>query len=320
MGGSVYWMVDMAEKVCFMAGVLTGMLVWATGIWERGIRWPRRWLGISNRGLRGFNCKLVITKRPLLVELFSTIVFFFTYGAFSSTAGQYRYIDPLILREVDRELNINRQEHPTLPYVTVGDEEKGGHEEDLAPGGDYVKLLLLAKPFSPNFRENWELYRTEYWDKENERRNLIRTKLEAHDKKIVKERYGWRWWLPGYRSAARIRPAHEESEKHHHAPHLHHAHHHRAASISKEEKRTRSASLRRNSSSAGSTRSRTPSAEVADDGNTVSRQASVSSNASDKKRKKHLSTGSRSKRESRSLTPEYSSPLAQASKASDEVA
>jgi len=319
MGGSVYWMVDMAENVCFMAGVLTGVLVWATGIWDRGIRWPRRWLGISNRGLRGFNCKLVVIKRPLLIELFSTMAFFFTYGAFSSTAGQYRYVDPSILREVDRELNINRHEHPTLPYVTIGDEEKGGHEEDLAPGGDYVKLLLLAKPFSPNFRENWELYRTEYWDKENERRSLLRVKLAAHDKRVVKERYGWRWWLPWYRSAARAPLTHDESEKHH-PHHMHHAHHHRAASISREEKRTRSGSIHRNSSSAGSTRSRTPGAEVAEDGTTTSRRASVSSNASDKKRKKHLSSGSRSKRESRSLTPEISSPLAQASKTSDDVA
>ena len=319
MGGSVYWMVDMAENVCFMAGVLTGVLVWATGIWDRGIRWPRRWLGISNRGLRGFNCKLVVIKRPLLIELFSTMAFFFTYGAFSSTAGQYRYVDPSILREVDRELNINRHEHPTLPCVTIGDEEKGGHEEDLAPGGDYVKLLLLAKPFSPNFRENWELYRTEYWDKENERRSLLRVKLAAHDKRVVKERYGWRWWLPWYRSAARAPLTHDESEKHH-PHHMHHAHHHRAASISREEKRTRSGSIHRNSSSAGSTRSRTPGAEVAEDGTTTSRRASVSSNASDKKRKKHLSSGSRSKRESRSLTPEISSPLAQASKTSDDVA
>ncbi|KAK7996954.1 Translin-1 [Apiospora arundinis] len=52
-GGSVYWVVDMTEKVCFMAGIVTALLVWATGIWDRGVRWPRRWFSISNRGLRG---------------------------------------------------------------------------------------------------------------------------------------------------------------------------------------------------------------------------------------------------------------------------
>jgi len=42
-GGSIYWAVEGAEKVCFMGGIITAILVWATGIWERGIRWPRRW-------------------------------------------------------------------------------------------------------------------------------------------------------------------------------------------------------------------------------------------------------------------------------------
>jgi len=57
--------------------------------------------------------------------------------------------------------------HHALPNIHE-DGETAGYEEDLAPGGDYVKLLLLPKPFSPNFRENWDIYRTEYWEKENE--------------------------------------------------------------------------------------------------------------------------------------------------------
>ncbi|KAF4983073.1 hypothetical protein FDECE_17384, partial [Fusarium decemcellulare] len=163
-GGSIYWAVEGAEKVCFMGGIITAILVWATGIWERGIRWPRRWLVTSNRGLRGFNCKLVIIRRPWWAEALSTIGFFLTYGLFSHTASSsYRYVEPSLLREVEKELQISSDNHPTL-ILPHEDEERGGHEEDLAPGGDYVKLLLLAKPFSATFRENWELYRTEYWE------------------------------------------------------------------------------------------------------------------------------------------------------------
>ncbi|KAI0406852.1 Spo7-like protein-domain-containing protein [Xylaria palmicola] len=309
-GGSVYWVVDMTEKVCFISGIVTGILVWATGIWDRGIRWPRRWFAISNRGLRGFNCKLVIIKRPWLVEIMSTITFFFTYGAFSNTAGQYRYVDPSILREVDRELNLSRKEHPHLPFMS-SDEEKGGHEEDIAPGGDYVKLLLWPKPFSPNFRENWEIFRNEYWERENERRALLRKKLQAKDKEYARQKKqgGWSWWLPGRRRT-------EEKTQHGASADFEKGHHHRASAIIKEGKRTRSGSVRRGSTSAGSSRTPTPPVE-SEEGAGVSRKASTGSVASDKRRKKHLSTGSRSKRpgvvDSQSAMPETPSPLARGS-------
>ncbi|KAI3332212.1 Spo7-domain-containing protein [Xylariaceae sp. AK1471] len=311
-GGSVYWVVDMAEKVCFISGVVTGILVWATGIWERGIRWPRRWFAISNRGLRGFNCKLVIIKRSWLVEIMSTVAFFFTYGAFSNTAGQYRFVDPSILREVDKGLNLSRKEHPQLPFIS-GDEEKGGHEEDLAPGGDYVKLLLWPKPFSPNFRENWEIYRSEYWERENERRALLRKRLQVRDKESAKQQSRWFWWLPGRR---------QMEEKIHHGTNAEFEknHHHRASAITKENKRARSGSVRRGSTSAGS--SRTPTPPVESEEASISRKASTSSNASDKRRKKHLSTGSRSKRQgidSQSVAPEFPSPLARESSVSSEA-
>ena len=42
--------------------------------------------------------------------------------------------------------------------------------ENLIPSRTHVKLVIMAKGFSADFREGWELYRTEYWDKENERR------------------------------------------------------------------------------------------------------------------------------------------------------
>ncbi|KAI1812764.1 Spo7-domain-containing protein [Poronia punctata] len=305
-GGSVYWVVDMAEKVCFISGVVTGILLWATGIWERGIRWPRRWFAISNRGLRGFNCKLVLIKRSWLVELISTIAFFFTYGAFSSTAGQYRMVDTSILREVDKELNISRKQHPHLPF-TGSDEDRGGHEEDLAPGGDYVKLLLWPKPFSPNFRENWEIYRSEYWERENERRALLRKRLEAKDKEDAKRRSRWFWWFPKKLSA-------DDKTQQGTGAELEKGHHHRASAIARETKRTRSGSIRRGSISAGSSRAPTPPIDSDESG--VGRGAGIGSSSSDKRRKRHVSTSSRSKRsgiDSQSVTPEFPSPLARES-------
>src|SRR3569833_2775494 len=55
-GGSVYYGVEAAEKFCLTGGIIAVVLVWVTGVWERGVKWPRRWFGVSNRGLRGFFC------------------------------------------------------------------------------------------------------------------------------------------------------------------------------------------------------------------------------------------------------------------------
>lgn len=308
-GGSVYWMVESTERLCLLGGVITALLVWATGIWERGVRWPRRWFAVSNRGLRGFNCKLVVMKRPWWREALATTGWFLTYGLFSKSAGSsYRYVDPQVLRDVDRELGITTQNHPVLPAVTTGlDEEKGGHDEDLAAGGDYVKLLLLAKPFSPTFRENWELYRTEYWDRENERRALLRIKLAERDKRVRREQGGWFWWLP-WRRAVEKKPvavAVARVDEKLHRP--------RHSAVMGEHKRTRSNSTRRASMSTGSrstTPAPTPALEVDESG--VVRKASTASNASDKKRKKLAPAGGkgRPRVESRSVTPDNPSPLA----------
>ena len=313
-GGSVYWAVEVAEKLCFMGGVITAILVWATGIWERGVRWPRRWFAVSNRGLRSFNCKLVLVKRSWWAEMLSTSAWFLTYGLFSTSAtSSYRYVDATILREVDREMNLTL-EHHHLPIIH-GDEEKGirGHEEDLAPGGDYVKLLMLPKPFSPTFRENWELYRTEYWERENERRALLRAKLNEMDKRIGRDKWGWLWWLPWRRQ-----PQEQVSSNTLQGEGTHKAHHRRHSAVEREHKRVRSGSMQHGSVS--SSRSPTPTVDTDETG--VSRRASTASNASERKKKKKpgLGSGKGSLRrgESRSITPEFPSPLMQEKSASGE--
>lgn len=303
-GGSVYWGVEMIEKLCFMGGIITAGLVWATGIWERGVRWPRRWFPISNRGLRAFNLKLVLVKRPWYAETLSTVGFFLTYGLFSHTAASsYQTVDPAMIKEVEKEMDLAGKGHQHLPLVG-GDEEKGGHEEDLAPGGDYVKLLLLAKPFSPTFRENWELYRTEYWERENERRASIQAKIKKRQYERRKEFGGLLWWLPWRKPALALelpQPAHPEKGQ---------PHNRRLSVLERDGKRARSGSNRRGSISGHSSRSPTPTLEATREGNASRR----SSDASQKRKKQLAPSGSKSKRagaESRSVTPEVPSPLAQ---------
>jgi hypothetical protein len=179
-GGSVYWVVEMGEKVALLGGVVTALLVWGTGQWERGIRWPRRWLAVSNRGLRTMNTKIIVIRGPFWQELLSYISFLFPFSApfFPSPNGNYHFVEQ---HSSDRRSG-SRQHYQ---YYNGTDSESGLVEEDLSPGGDYIRLLLLPKSFSPEFRENWDDYRTDFWDKENERRAQLRLKLRERENQLA---------------------------------------------------------------------------------------------------------------------------------------
>ncbi|KAL1970696.1 hypothetical protein VTN77DRAFT_4340 [Rasamsonia byssochlamydoides] len=193
-GGSVYWMVEMGEKVALMGGIVTAILVWGTGQWERGVRWPRRWLAVANRGLRGMNTKIVVIRGPWWQELLSYLSFIFPFASLFQSPSNYRYVEVH-----PSEKRANRQHHS----VYDDDSEAGVIEEDLSPGGDYIRLLLLPKAFSPEFRENWDEYRTDYWEKENERRAQLRRKIYERERQLARQEGGWFWWLPFRRSRRR---------------------------------------------------------------------------------------------------------------------
>ena len=176
-GGSVYWVIEIGEKVALMGGVVTGILFWGTGQWDRGVRWPRRWVGTANRGLRSINAKIVVIKGPWWRELMGVVSFLFPYSLFFPHHKlQYRPLAAIGKSTRRTRLDYDRP------------------EEDLSPGGDYIKLLLLPKPFSPDFRENWELYRLEYWEKENERRAQLRRHFKDQSKRQAREEGKWLWW------------------------------------------------------------------------------------------------------------------------------
>ena len=185
-GGSVYWVVETTEKVALMGGVVTGILVWGTGQWERGVRWPRRFVGVTNRGLRTMNCKIIVLKGPWWKELLGHFSFLFPYSLFHPSPGSaYHFVD------ASQE---KRAQHQIAKHG-LDDELDLVREEDLAPGGDFIKLLLLPKPFSPDFRENWELYRSEYWEKENGRRAALLRQLKVQERQRARGEGGWLWWL-----------------------------------------------------------------------------------------------------------------------------
>lgn len=250
-GGSVYWVVEMWERVALLGGVVTALLVWGTGQWERGIRWPRRWLAIANRGLRTMNTKVVVIRGPWWQEMLSYLSFLFPFSTpFSPSAvGDFHYLD--------RPLSEKRGGRTPHQYYYNIDPESGLVEEDLSPGGDHIRLLLLPKLFSPEFRGNWDDYRTDFWDKENERRAQLRGKLRQKERQLAHLDGSWFWWIGlGWKASRRRRLAaatlHRtiEGDKGHR--HNHHVH----PSISKLAHDSKSP-LRRSSRSGS--HSRTPS-------------------------------------------------------------
>lgn len=264
-GGSVYWVVEMGEKVALLGGVVTALLVWGTGQWERGIRWPRRWLAVANRGLRTMNTKIIVIRGPWWKELFSYVSFLFPFSApfFPSPTGNFHLVERHSSEKRGSRLHYQQ-------YYNGGDSESGLVEEDLSPGGDYIRLLLLPKSFSPEFRENWDDYRTEFWEKENERRAQLRHKLRERGRQLTQSEgswlgrigLGWRASQRGRLVAATIHRSLESEPKLRPHPTHHHQQHQPSVS-SKLTQEHRPPSLRRgtrseSSHSRTSSRSTTP--------------------------------------------------------------
>lgn len=266
-GGSVYWVVETGEKVALMGGIVTGILLWGTGQWDRGVRWPRRWVGVANRGLRNINAKIVVIKGPWWKEMLSHMSFLFPYSPLLlSQEASYHYIESGLGKQSARHRHANNSSSRTV--------------EDLSPGGDYIKLLLFPKPFSPDFRENWEMYRLEYWEKENERRAQLRRQLVERQKRQAQQEGKWLWWT-GWRKTKQQIVVESDVEKVH------------AAHAEKESKRRRSL-LRTESHSQNTSRSSTPASF---DGEAISkssrgRRGSSNHANSSERRKKLRSTGS----------------------------
>lgn len=269
-GGSVYWVVETMEKVALMGGAVTIILFWGTGQWERGIRWPRRWVGTTNRGLRGFNLRVVVIRGPWWKEWPRHLAVLFPMMNLQSSGSDWHLVEYSSGQQHGpRHQHQHQHPHDSGGARRDGDEEAGDVgfaigglvEEDLAPGGDYIRLLLLPKSFSPEFRENWEDYRTDYWERENERRAVLRSKFRQQRRVAAKHDGGWMWWTGLWRTRKHLP---RRDVERHGGPHHHH-HLHRPQLVDKDAKgasaRRRSFLRSESNHSRQSSRSPTPALE-----------------------------------------------------------
>lgn len=194
-GGSVYWVLETIEKLGWCSGIVTLCLFWGTGMYDRGVRWPRKFIGTTNRGLRGFNLKVVVVKGSFWSELKGWMGMLDPAGWVREERVQFQVLP----KDIENSAGISG--------VASGKEHWNAHvarhglvEEDIAASGDVLKLLLLPKPFSPDFREGWENYRMEYWERENGRRAELRRLYKARIHEVARReggsfwRLGWRGW------------------------------------------------------------------------------------------------------------------------------
>jgi len=201
LGGSPYYYVSHLEKLGLGGGAVTGVLYYATGLYHTTIVEPRRFVAIANRGLRGFNVKLV--KVPLTYRQWIC----WWWGWYTSkipsqhAASSARHRPSSNSRRPTPPIP-SHTPTPSLSSIAVQGlpdlhEENNNEDEveEYLSGGLHLKLVILPKGFSPDFREGWELYRTEYWEKENEARKvrwrtLGKLKLEEPDKRVRSSRTG----------------------------------------------------------------------------------------------------------------------------------
>ncbi|KAK9463091.1 Spo7-like protein-domain-containing protein [Lipomyces oligophaga] len=165
------------QKLALASSIITFALFYLSGLYSKTIVIPRRFLNNTNKGLRQFNLKLVVIPSApqsalLAVAIRSLRVYFYK--------ARYRPrppSPPALQQQISSHHPTRRRSSssasstsapsslsPKLPYYHYY------IYHHSPPGGDLVKLVMLPKSFPPDVREAWELYRSEYWQKENSRR------------------------------------------------------------------------------------------------------------------------------------------------------
>ncbi|KAK7203632.1 Sporulation/nuclear morphology [Myxozyma melibiosi] len=183
---SVYAYVHALHKLALALGIVTIALFYMSGLYAKTIVHPRRFVANTNKGLRQFNLRLVLipahparSPSALAARFVRLAVYKFWYrplppsssssSTTSSSSSSSSSSAPSTTTARRRRSSSSAstssgpppQSHPFYHYFCY-------HYKP--PGGDLVKLVMLPKPFPPDVREGWELYRSEYWAKENDRR------------------------------------------------------------------------------------------------------------------------------------------------------
>lgn len=142
-------------QFCLLATITTLLLYHLSGEYQKTIVLPRRFLSLTNQGIRQLNVRLVKIKTPFVDKVTD-------------------FIREILLAIINFDLNIfhklfpgciqNKNSRIEVFLVTC--------QSQCQPriGVTDVKLVLNARVFNTNIREGWEMYRSEFWINEGIRR------------------------------------------------------------------------------------------------------------------------------------------------------
>ncbi|KAG8422928.1 Nem1-Spo7 phosphatase regulatory subunit [Metarhizium acridum] len=161
-----------------------------------GIRWPRRWFAISNKGPAWLQLQACHHTSSVVGRGSVDNWFLLTYGLFSHTASSsYRHVEPWLLRETEKELQLSAEGHPML-VLPHDDEERVGMRRTLAPGGDYVSSSYYPSHSRRPFEKTGNYIAPNTGRGETSDAHCYAKRSSNMIAAWPKQTYGWLWWLP----------------------------------------------------------------------------------------------------------------------------
>ncbi|EGV60122.1 Spo7-domain-containing protein [Yamadazyma tenuis ATCC 10573] len=138
-----------------LALMITLLLYYLSGEYQKTIVLPRKFLSSTNKGLRQLNVRLVKIKTPL-IDLLSDLIREFSLFVIMTILNLIHKFDPSLKHNKDSKIEVFfvSCQSQCQPRVGIAD----------------VKLVLNARVFNTDIREGWELYRSEFWIREGVRR------------------------------------------------------------------------------------------------------------------------------------------------------
>ncbi|KAG7695333.1 hypothetical protein KL930_003786 [Ogataea haglerorum] len=148
-----------ATQIVFIIDVVTLLLFYLSGEYHRTIVRPRKFVVITNKGLRQLNIRLVKVRvrmyDALLVVLKSCFLI-----PIRVLKMQTQYLSKVV-----RVSSVAKFRNWLVELEIKLATSNGGVTD--------VKIVLNPRVFSTDIREQWELYRNEFWNKETMRRRRI---------------------------------------------------------------------------------------------------------------------------------------------------
>lgn len=142
-------------QFCLLATITTLLLYHLSGEYQKTIVLPRKFLSLTNQGIRQLNVRLVKIKTPF-VDKVTDFIREILLAIINFDMKIFHKLSPSSIQNKNSRIEVFLVtcQSQCQPRIGVTD----------------VKLVLNARVFSTDIREGWEMYRSEFWINEGIRR------------------------------------------------------------------------------------------------------------------------------------------------------